>query len=286
MFKHRYDRIIKITLRRLFNKHMIPVWICIVGVVAVFVLVTSLGRGTAKVSVEDAEIYNNKKIVVGVVTGIEGMAQMGDDGVITGLDIDVADLVLSEIFPDKKVEYVPVESQQASYLLKTEQIDLAIGAFTSGVTKTLKLQTSLPYYEEPVYVYAAPSSGITTVSGIIGKRVYATTTEFTKNSLNKALKEKGIETDILTAASYPDLIYNMENGRADAVIAMRGLASDIDELYNRIDEPVMKTGCRIIAWTDRKNTVALINAELQKLSDEGVLKELREKWNLYEEEKK
>ncbi|MBQ4061285.1 MAG: transporter substrate-binding domain-containing protein [Christensenellaceae bacterium] len=284
MFRFRYNRQFKNLIKRLFNKHMIPVWICVVGIVAVFVLVTSLGKGTAKINVEDAELYNNKDITVGVVVGADGMSEYNEQGDIVGLNIDVMELVLEDIFPEKEIHYVEIESQHASYLLKTEQIDLAIGAFTSGVTKTLKLQTSVPYYEDEVYAYAAPGSGVTTLSGMIGKRVYATTTEFTAKSLKNALKNKGIETDILSSSSYPDLIYNMENSRADVVIAMRSFSSKISEMYTRVDEPVMKVGCRIIAWTDCTNTMKLINNSLQELSDDGVLKELREKWGISAEE--
>ena len=281
--RRRYDRIFKDTVRKAADKRMLPLWLCVFGLIAVFVLVTSLGKSSKNIGPQDTEFYSKSKITVGMAVGIDGMAEISSSGEITGLNRDVMDMLMHELFPEKTVEYVVIESQQASYALKTGQIDLAIGALTSGVTKTQGLSISVPYCNETVYAYVKPSSGITTLSGLIGKRVYATTTEFTKKSLNSAFKEKGLDITALTAASYPDLIYNMDNGRADGVIAMRGLAREIGQKYTRIEEPVMTVGCRIIAWKDNPKIITVINACLEKHRQDGSLAQMREKWGFAEQ---
>ena len=51
----------------LFSKRMLPVWLCVLAVVAVVIFVSTLGRTRTETSAENTALYSKSRLVVGVV---------------------------------------------------------------------------------------------------------------------------------------------------------------------------------------------------------------------------
>ncbi len=281
MRMRRYDRVLKQWLRKLTDKRMLPLWLCIAGIVIVFVLVTSMGRSSSSsITPSDTALYGRSEITVGVVTDSLLLSEKSDYGTIRGFNCDFISEALSAIYPDTRVKFTEITSQIASYKLKNLQIDLAIGAFTKGVTKTQGLSVSSPYYTDRVYAYVAPSIDVDTLSGLQGRKVYATTTEFTRSSLSTALKAINLNLDTHMASSYSDALFAIENGNADAIISMRCMSEEAEQKLKRIEEPVMSVGYCVLAWTSNSRVTTLINAQISRMTEDGTLSELEETWGI------
>ena len=206
---------------------------------------------------------------------------MDDAGEVTGFERDVAAAVLSDLYPDKAVSFRAISSQEASYLLKTGQIHIALGMYVSGPLKTQGLSLSNAYFTDGVYAFCPAESTADSLWALTNQRVRVLSSDITKSAVASMFKKLEIAVDLHLCSSYPDGIAALSRGDCAALIAPRYKLESFAEL-RRIEEPVGFASYRFLLWSDNADVTALINTSLSRLRASGRLAELRNTWGLLE----
>ena len=260
-----------LTLRR--------VLLCLAAVLLVVGGVVFL-RARRKPSAGTASFADLSEIVVGIAAP-SAFAAVDDAGEVTGFERDVAAAVLSDLYPEKAVSFRAISSQEASYLLKTGQIHIALGMYVSGPLKTQGLSLSNAYFTDSVYDFCPAESTADSLWALTNQRVRVLSSDITKSAVASMFKKLEIAVDLHLCSSYPDGIASLSRGDCAALIAPRYKLESFAEL-RRIEEPVGFASYRFLLWSDNADVTALINTSLSRLRASGKLAELRDTWGLSE----
>ena len=114
-------------LQVLFNRFTMKYWI--IGGALLIALIAGLivYQNSRRVTPQDTAFYQKQQIVVGMAAGNAKFSYTDENGELAGFERDVADAVLSALYPDVSRVYVAIDAQQASYLLREGEIDIAFG---------------------------------------------------------------------------------------------------------------------------------------------------------------
>jgi len=265
---------------------MLPLLACIVGIIIVFILVSSMGGDDKTISAEDTALSEQTRILVGIVPDNGPMCTVDEEsGAISGYEYELIRTILQESYPDIPIEFTVIDSQIASYQLRNGIIDLAIGTFIKDVTKTQGLSQSVAYYADGLYAYVPAGSSSSSLAELQGHTVYLASTEFPVKLAQAGFTELGIELSTLSCSSYPDAYDALRSGRASALVGPRCIMDSLDADLTRIDQRIGDVSYRILAWTDNSDAISLINLRLNEMLDNGTLDQLRAKYGLEVSEK-
>ena len=271
-------------LQVLFNRFTMKYWI--IGGALLIALIVGLivYQNSRRVTPQDTAFYQKQQIVVGMAAGNAKFSYTDENGELAGFERDVADAVLSALYPDVPRVYVAIDAQQASYLLREGEIDIAFGMFTRDVIKTQGLAVSNGYFRDGVYAFVAPGGDITSLSGIQGKKVSIMTSEISKSSVTDALAEEKFEVDVYSCSAYPDGIQEVLSGNSAALIVSRYKMLPYEGQLSMAEPAITSANYCAIAWSGNRDVITVFNEQLQKMRSDGSLDALMAKWGITEYE--
>lgn len=132
----------------------------------------------------------------------------------------MAEAVLTDIYPDKTLIFRAITSQEASYLLKTGEIHIALGMYVSGPLKTQGLSLSNSYFTDGIYAFCAADSTIDSLWALTNRRVRVLTSDITKSAVASMFKELEISVDLHLCSSYPDGLESLLSGDCAALVGL------------------------------------------------------------------
>ena len=226
---------------------------------------------------EDSPLYSKSELNIGIVTGTA--FAVSEEGSITGFERELIEKIVSDLFPGPEVRIIEVLSQEASYKLRTEEIDIAIGMFTSGPVKTQGLSLSTPYFTDTIYAYVPKHGKYEDLFSLTNKRVRVLSSDITKSSVNSMFKKLGVTVDLHLCSSFDEGIESLIREDCVAIVAPKNMVPDDIGLKN-IDEPVGQVSYRIMIWKDKSATLEVLNREIEALKSSGFIDELCEKYRI------
>ena len=232
---------------------------------------------------QDSSFYASEKLVVGVVNSGNSFAKTAEDGSLCGFEPDFISEALSRIFPDKPVEFAEISSQEASYLLKSGEINVALGMFSSGVLKTQGLGVSDGYYTDPLCVYTSAANAPKGVNVLKGGKIYLMSTETKASELSRALLAMNLDLDannFVACSSYPDAAAAVISGRARGVVAPKQKAAEFGGELTQVGGEIGKTVYRVAIWDKSEALLSLLSRTIAKMQRDGSMAELLQKWQL------
>lgn len=266
------------SLKLFFQRDAVRLWAFAIVGIAILVTAVLLVTAPKEATIADTKLYEQSTITVGVSTECAAFARE-EEGQLVGFDVDLIRLILSQMFGEKNVQIIEVPSQEASYYLRSGEIDLAIGAFSPDVLKTQGLALSNGYYWDNVYAYVAPNGRISELGGVQGKRVMVMSTEINEKTVRTALQSKNLETQLVPCSSYPDGTQAVLEGRAFALIAPGYKMQGREEL-TRLEIPLTTCTYHIMAVSGNSDVIKLMNPVLQSIVDDGRRDLLLRSWGL------
>jgi len=276
--KKKLHRFVKSHYKDIFNRRTLPFFLCIVGILVVFISVSSMGGSDAdKISPSETSFAKQSRILVGVVPDHNVFCKIDESGAATGFEAELLRTILMDLYPGVPVVFQEIDSQMASYELKHNNIDIAMGMFTKDVTKTQGLSLTVPYCTDGLYAYAADSSSLASLQG---HTVYLLTTEYPGSLVTKAFTELGIELETVSCSSYSDAVDAVNNGSAAAIVGSYHRMESLGLPLRRIDQRIADVSYRMLLWTDNADITTLINNKLNAMLEDGSLDELRAKYGL------
>lgn len=284
IFRRRYRRRppVRSFIFKYINRFYLKYWI-IAGAVLVAALVgAAIVNATRVVSAEETAFASKKHIVVGIGERNPSFASIAPDGGATGFEPDLLRALIGKEFPDAQIDFVHVEEQEVSFLLRNGEIDLALAMLPRDVLKTQGLTLSNGYFMDAAYAFTRQESGVANLNGLNGRRVYAMSTEVKTSEIGKALENMSIKPELVGCSSYPDALDALASGAATAVICPRYKMYGYSDGLTRVEPAVVGVSYRIAAWKTNSKAITLINQNLKKLRSSGEHAELLEKWDIQE----
>lgn len=277
-YSHRKTLIKQFIEEKLTPKNIIKAAIIVVVVIAFLVVINMLQSPKAS----HTSFYDKDIIYVGLSPD-SALADKTDNE-FSGFERDVAETLLKRIYGEnKRVEFVEINSQNASYMLKNGDIDLALCMFASGVTKTRGTLLTDPYYYDNNLVVVRNDGTVSEISDLAGKNIDVMSTEIYLTDIRGKLKGLGVsdaDTVAKGCTSYPDAIDALKAGRTDAVIAGELKLKNYVTADLKSIGKVGTTGYCVMAWTTESEFVLVANEQLAQMNRDGTLNELKSKWGL------
>lgn len=138
-------------------------------------------------------IIDRGVLKVGVKNAVIGFGfQDTLTGEYSGLEISLAEKIAAYLGVD--VEYTAVTAATRTELLDSGDIDCVLATFTITDERKESWDFSTPYFTDYVTVLVENSSGITSLSGLVGKKVGVSSGSTSARSLVSAMIENGVIT--------------------------------------------------------------------------------------------
>lgn len=276
----RYKQTQNQSLRKWLNKRTFLLLGILLLVLLLCFLAFRLIFGKKRVPPQKTAFFTQSEIVVGIVAPT-AFATIENDA-INGFEKDVATAIISYVYPDSTLNFVSIPSQEASYLLKTGEIDVALGLYTKGVLKTQGLSYTEGYFIDGLYLYTLPTSTASSIQQFHKKTICVMTSEIEQKTITQALEPLDLEMTLRPCSSYLDGIESMETGHSSGLITTKYKALPYIAALRQLETPIASVPYRMFLWRDNKDAAALFDEAIVALRKDGTIPSLIEKWNLEE----
>ncbi len=209
-----------------------------------------------------------------------------ETGEYEGFEKDVMDEVLFRLFGDDMlVKYADVNSKTKDALIKTGELDIALGA-------SIETSESLIAYSTPFLTdgsaFMVIEGAMTSQKGLMGKTIaivqgsyMARENEDDVTKMQEYLETFNISAELRVFASYPEAVDALDGGNVDAVCA--------SELYLKLfgkkgmlilPERFLPQGYRIETRQSLETFCAAMGDVIDEMKQDGTMEALLDIWNL------
>ena len=218
-----------------------------------------------------------------LIAGVDqGKFKMGyrdpQTGLLMGADIDIVHQIAAAIFGDpEKVQFVVLNTADRVPALVGKQVDVVVNSFTITCQRQQQVEFSAPYLAASQKLLVTRVSGVTGIEQLAGRRVCTSKGSTSETSL-KALPFRG---DLVTAASIPDCMVDLQRGRVDAVandeVILAGLAAQ-DPQTAVVGRSLGDAFYGVGVSKEQPDLVRFVNALLERGRADGSLAAIDRKW--------
>jgi len=218
-----------------------------------------------------------EKLIVGTDATYRPMEYFDDAGNFTGMDIDIAKEIASDL--GAEIEFRNLAWEGIFDTLQAGEVQMLISSITITPERAQTMDFSNPYFNagQVVVTTADKAAGIGGVEDLDGKKVGAqvkTTSEVeAKKSTDPSLVKSFADNDLAKSA--------LLNGVIDAIItdypAAIGMVSG-EATLRIIGEPFTQEFYGVAVKKGEEKLLAEINKTIRRLKEEGKLRELEQEW--------
>lgn len=240
----------------------------------------AMGKKTNNNDDDDSleKVLNNHHFILGLDDSFPPMGFKNEDNEIVGFDIDVAKEVCKGLGVELIVQ--PIDWNAKEQELITGNIDCIWNGFTVTDKRKERMCFSLPYLQN-AQVIIVKDNNIKSISDLYGKTLGLQAGSTASNALssNKELKSK---IDVLEYKDNLTALMDLEIGGIDCVVmdllvanvAIKKSNTDLYILDERLSYEDYAVGFR----KEDKKLCEAINKQLIRLSEDGTLANISQKW--------
>ena len=230
------------------------------------------------------ESQTTTTVTIGVNNAYKPFDYLNENGDLDGYEIAVLKAV-DEALPEYRFEYKPLDFQNIIVSLDSGKVDVASCVFTVNAERKQKYNLTEPYHLYlPAYIYVSNNSkaSINGIEDLAGKKVAATQGTDVANTLeefNKNNPDKKIEL-VYANWSGEQLATALESGAVDATYS-DPVSFDLGQLKGKakkVGEPIQESETSFLVGKKNTEIAQAIDKGLQKISDDGTLSELSQKY--------
>ena len=241
-------------------------------------------------SKDSAATFEEKKegdtFTVGFDQDFPPMGFVGDDGEYTGFDLELAKEICDRNGWESNPEPIAWDSKDA--LLKSGEIDCIWNGFTMNGRED-DYTFSVPYVDNSQVIVVADNSGIEKLTDLAGKTVGVQAASAALDLLQS--EEEGGQKELADTfgalnefADYNTAFTELQAGALDALAIDIGVAkyqlNSRGEGFKILDETLNTEQYAIGFKKGNDELCDIVNADLQKLADDGTVAELAEKYEI------
>lgn len=253
------------------------------------VLVVSTALAACSDSEEDASKKEDddtsgedkvEKIIVGTGTQFPQICFIGEDGELTGYDVELVKLI-DEKLPEYEFEFSTMEFSNLLLSLETGKIDFVAHQMEVNKERQEKfLFTQEPYNVFPLKVAVHENNtDIQSAEDLVGKKVGVTATSNSAVLIEQYKKDHNLDYEVVYSNT---VLEDLRTGLIDATISTPFAVDIVNEVSNAQQKVVGEA-------LSNSKTYFLLNKDSQELSDrideavaelraEGVIGELSKEW--------
>jgi len=251
---------------------------------AVAVLVTAVMGMVSAVSVQAG--IEDKTLIVGFDAEYPPYGYMDDDGEYTGFDLELAQAVCD--LEEWELEKKPINWDSKDMELNSGSIDCIWNGFTMNGRED-DYTFSDPYVDNSQVIVVAEDSGIDKLTDLAGKTVGVQAASAALDLLQS--EEEGGQKELADTfgslnefADYNTAFTELQAGALDALAIDIGVAkyqlNSRGEGFKILDETLNTEQYAIGFKKGNDELCDIVNADLQKLADDGTVAELAEKYEI------
>ena len=254
------------------------------GLAAVMMAAVAAGCGgeQAKSSGSGSGAADNKKIVVGLDDNFPPMGFKGDDGQITGFDIDLAKEATKRL--GREVEFKAIDWSSKEAELKSGRVDVLWNGLDITEKRKENMLFSEPYMDNRQIIFVKKGdSSVTDEKSLAGKTIGTQSASTSEEYMDA---NDFFKKDVKEVKKYSDFVsafMDLENGRLDAVvgdeIVGRYYMSKHADKLDAVDVAVGPVSTFGIGFAKENQA---LRDEVQKVLDEmkadGTMAKISEKW--------
>lgn len=225
---------------------------------------------------------------VGVLTDLPNFAYKGEDGQMSGMEVDIARAIAARVFggDNTKVELVPVSLNTRIAKLEKKLVDCTISAIPEGINS--KADYSTPYYWDAVGMLVRADDSASSLKGLSAKRIgvvsrpsIATTAFTTRKALEQYAKDNHLTFEIVDYAAIPDMLDALSFRKIDgAVLEYALMQAYYTKDFKVLPEAVATVSYCVAVKAKDEAMLAIANDVIDKLLVSGELKNIWTKWGL------
>ena len=230
---------------------------------------------------ESAGYVDDGVLTVGIDEDFPPMSFIGEDGEITGFDMEVCTEGAKRMGMEIKIQ--PISWDAKDMELESGTIDCIWDAFTMNGREDLYTWTT-PYMDNAQVIVVAADSGITSLADLAGKTVEVQA----DSSAETAFKEDKADLadtfgSLLTVPEYNTAFMDLEQGAVDAIaldiiVADYQLQQRGDGKFIVLDEPIATEQYAVGMKLGNTELCEQIQAVLDEMAADGTLAEISTKW--------
>jgi len=237
------------------------------------------------------KIKSTGAVTMGVRESSIPMSYTTGDSRFDGYHVEICRTILSDIksklgMSALQINYQPVTSQNRVPLVQNGTVDIECGTTTNNSNRAKDVGFANTLYVEEVRIAVKASSGINSISQLVGKKVATTTGTTSVQLLRKHEKANGVNFDEVFGKDHADSFLLLESGRADAFV-MDGsiLAGNIANSknpkdYKIVGEVLSTEPIAIMVPKNDPEFKAAVNDAIAKIVANGKMPGLWNKWFL------
>ena len=222
-------------------------------------------------------------LIVGIDDAFAPLGFKDESGEITGFDIDLAKELAKRL--NKKIIFQPIDWTMKESELKSGNIDLIWNGYTITDERKNKVDFSVPYLKNKQVIVTLADSNINSKSDLANKKVGA-------QSESSAVAAMEKEADLyssfngggsITFEDNNQALMDLEAGRLDAVVADEILVRYYLSLKGEDKFKILEDnfGEEEYGVGIRKGDTGMVDAfnkAYKEMQEDGILKEISEKW--------
>jgi putative glutamine transport system substrate-binding protein len=229
------------------------------------------------------DLKERGEIIVGVKNDVPYFSYFDSaKGGYSGYEIEIAAMIAEEMLGSRdKVTYVPVTTRTRTVSLDHSEVDFVIATFTINEERLAKYNFSNSYYEDFCGFLVRTDSDIRDIGDLDGKNIGVLQGSSSGRAVKDAAKAAGVDINVITYASYPDIQAALLTGRCSAFCSDRAVLKGY--LTNDLTLTPDMFAPQDYAIATRKNDTELaeyINELIIKWENDGTLTALKEKYGI------
>jgi len=241
------------------------------------IILIGCGAGSTNTSGSGSDDASGKrKLIVGTDATYAPMEYMDEKGNIIGIDIDIVNAIAEAA--GFEVEYKNYGWEPLFPALDNEEIDFAVSSITIDEERKQSFDFSDPYFIANQLILVQESSDVASFNDLKDKKVSVQI----NTTGHKAVKELLGKTskNIVAAETMPLAISEMINGNADASVGDNAVILEYKvnnpnvKLKTVEDDSFEKEYYGLMVKKGNKEIVELLNKGIQKIKENGKLKEI------------
>lgn len=255
-------------------------------ILAIGLIFILAGCGAQVEEKDEAQVLEGKTLIIGLDTTFAPYGYENEQGELVGFDIDISKEIEKRL--GVQFEYQSIDWAMKETELFSKKIDLIWNGYSITQERIDKgVLFTNPYKEGAMNVLVNKDSEIQKIADLEGKRVSlqsASTAESEVLNYETGISKKFEGGGPISYPTYNEVLSDLKNGRADAVVAdknqiermlqLMGMENDVRFLEENFGEE--KTGIGFRA--EDEWIVSEFNRVLEELKEEGFIQELMEKW--------
>ncbi|MEG0256823.1 MAG: amino acid ABC transporter substrate-binding protein [Christensenella sp.] len=263
--------------------------ILLIALVAIFAIGIFAGCAPAKTPAADGQttadeslkkIMDKGEFVMGMDDSFPPMGFKGDNGELTGFDVEMAQAVAEHM--GIKVKLQPIDWKAKEMELNAGNVDLLWNGYTITEERKEKVLMSAPYMENKQVIVVTSASPIKALTDLAGKKIAVQDGSSAQEAINENEELKNSIAEQIDFKDNVTAMMDVSSGQTDAlavdlVVANYYLAKQPDQ-FRILDETLAPEEYGIGFRKGDEDFMNAVTDALVKMKDDGTIKKISEKW--------